>query len=82
MTRACWRALGGTLVREYRVVEQGPTCDWRAVDAVILTDGPFEERRPGDMPTLDGRDVLVIQTKCYPASLHLLGQAILSPALI
>ena len=82
MTRACWRALGGTLIPEYRVVDQGPTCHWRAVDAVILSDGPFEERRPGDVPTLDGRDVLVIQTKCYPASLGLLGQAILSPLLI
>ena len=49
---------------------------------MILSDGPFEECRPGDVPTLDGRDVLVVQTKCHLVSLQLLGQAILSPLLI
>jgi hypothetical protein len=33
-------------------------------------------------PSLDGEDVLVVQTKAHPAGLPLLGQALLSPHLI
>ena len=37
---------------------------------------------PYDLPEIAGRNVVVVQTKCHPATLYLLGQAFFAKVLL
>lgn len=75
LTMRYWESVGGTLVMEFHVVARTATSGKRIVDAIILPDGPTTIARAGDV-NLEGRDVVVVQTKPYPMDLVNFGQAL------
>lgn len=84
MTLAYWSRIGGTLIEEYMIVAPGEGRGVRLVDAIVLTDGP-RERLPVDARRhvgLDGRDVVIVQTKASRLGMYLLGQAYFSKHLV
>jgi hypothetical protein len=82
MTRRYWKRVGGTLLEEYLVVPRGPGVGRRLVDAVIVLDGENRIASPGESVSLDGRDLIVVQTKAYRLGMYLMGQALFSRVLI
>jgi hypothetical protein len=83
MTIAFWRSSGrGTLMLEYPVVLRDGASNRRAVDALILLDGEFTRIAWTEAPNMDGRPVVLIQTKAYRTDAALVGQAVFSPILL
>jgi hypothetical protein len=81
MTRRYWKRVGGTLLEEYCVVPRGPGVGRRVVDAVIVVDGEGRIASPKGV-SLDGKDIIVVQTKAYRLGMYLMGQALFSRVLI
>jgi len=81
MTRWYWQQVGGTLIEEFPVVEKTATCGRRLLDAVIILG---EETRIAHWSevTIEGKDVVVVQTKASRLGMYLMGQAIFSAKLI
>lgn len=82
MTRRYWERVGGTLLEEYPVVSRGPGVGQRLIDAVIIVDGDHRIASPEERVSLDGHDLIVVQTKAYRLGMYLLGQALFSRVLI
>jgi hypothetical protein len=82
MTRRYWQQVSGTLLEEYLVVSARPGVGWRRVDAVIIADGDHKIASPAEYKSLNGCDLIVVQTKATRLSTYLLGQAFFSPELI
>jgi hypothetical protein len=81
MTRRYWRRVGGTLVEEFLMVPRRSNVGRRLADGLIILDG--EDRRlTSAKATLDGKDVIVVQTKANHLGMYLLGQALFSRELI
>ena len=83
MTRRYWQRVGGTLIEEYLIVPRAPGVGRRLLDAVIILDG--ERRRiasPAKSVSLDGHDLIVVQTKATRLGMYLMGQAFFSRELI
>lgn len=82
MTHRYWERVGGTLLEEYPIVPRGPGVGQRLIDAVIIVDGDHRIASPGEHASLDGHDLIVVQTKAYRLGMYLLGQALFSRVLI
>ncbi len=84
MTLAYWESIGGTLVEEFRVVDQSANCGYRAMDAIILPDGEKKRVHLSEHKTisLKGRDVVVVQAKARRLGMYLMGQAFFSARLV
>jgi hypothetical protein len=83
LTLEFWRSIGrGTLMLEYPVVSGERDSQRRAVDALIILDGEFEQRPWATAPDLAGRPLMIIQTKAHRTDATLLGQAVFSPILL
>lgn len=81
MTRWYWQQVGGTLVEEFVVVERSATCGQRLLDGVIIQDGEFKMARQSEV-SVEGQDVIVIQTKASRLGMYLMGQTLFSAQLI
>ena len=82
MTEAFWQSHApGALLPEYTLVRAGPDCGRRCVDAVILPDEPHRRATPFDYPSIDGHNVIVVQTKRGRMGMYLMGQAVFSAKL-
>jgi hypothetical protein len=81
MTRRYWQRVGGTLVEEFLMVRQRPNVGRRLADGLIVLDGDHRRLTSGEV-TLDGKDVIVVQTKADRLGMYLLGQALFSRELI
>jgi len=81
MTRAYWNEIGGTLVEEFQVVPRGKNHGQRLLDAVIIPDGPNEMRHWSEVD-IEGKDVIVVQTKASRLGMYLMGQTLFSAELI
>jgi hypothetical protein len=81
LTRWYWRQVGGTLVEEFIAVEATAHCGRRVLDGVILPDGEFRIARQAEV-SLDGRDIIVVQTKTGRLGMYLMGQALFSAELM
>src|SRR5690242_15378412 len=81
MTRRYWEWMGGTLLEEYCVVRRRPGVGPRWVDGIIILDGDHRIASPADV-SLDGRDLIIVQTKASRLGMYLLGQALFSRELI
>lgn len=75
LTLRYWDQIGGTIVMEFQVVQRSRTSGRRVVDAIILPNGPTEMRRAREV-SLEGQDVIVVQTKNAPMNLVNFGQAL------
>jgi len=81
MTRWYWKQVGGTLIEEFIAVHGGADRGIRVLDAIIL---PFEEFRIAKQyeVSIEGKDVVVVQTKSRRLGMGLLGQALFSAQLV
>ena len=81
MTRWYWRQIGGTLCEEFQAVPRTPTTGQRLFDAVILPRGEHKRVRWQDI-SLEGQDVIVVQTKAQRLGMYLMGQTLFSAQLV
>jgi hypothetical protein len=82
MTRWYWRQVGGTLIEEFPVVERGPDCERRAVDAIIIVGGVNRIAHWREPHQLEGKDIIVVQTKAERLGMYLMGQVFFSARLV
>jgi len=80
-TRKYWSQTGGLLIEEFLAVKGTKTSGRRPLDAVIVLneESSIHDRNFYD---IEGKDVLVIQTKSDRIGMYLLGQAYFSQFLI
>jgi hypothetical protein len=81
MTRWYWQQVGGTLIEEFAAVEGTSKCGRRVLDGVIIRDGEFKIAQQSEA-SLEGKDVIAIQTKASRLGMYLMGQAFFSAQLI
>ena len=82
MTQRYWERVRGTLLEEYLIVPSRPGVGRRMIDAVIIEDGDHRIASRGKTVSLDGHDIVVVQTKASRLGMYLLGQAFFSRELI
>ena len=82
MTRRYWERVRGTLLEEYLIVRSNPGVGRRMIDAVIIEDGDHRIASRGETVSLDGHDIVVVQTNALRLGMYLLGQAFFSRELI
>ena len=80
-TRKYWSNTGGLLIEEFLAVRTTKANGQRLIDGVIVLN---EETRIHDsnVYNIEGKDVIVIQTKRSRIGMYLLGQAYFSKFLI
>ena len=81
MTRWYWQQVGGTLVEEFVAVKRSSACGVRILDGVIIRDGEFRIAKQSEV-SVEGKDIVVIQTKAGRLGMYLMGQAFFSAQLI
>ena len=65
MTEAFWQLhANGAFLPEYPLVRRSADCSRRLCDAAILPDEAHGRARLQDYPSLSGRNVILVQTKC------------------
>jgi hypothetical protein len=82
MTRRYWERVRGTLLEEYLIVPSSPGVGRRMIDAVIIEDSDHRIASCGESVSLDGHDIVIVQTKALRLGIYLLGQAFFSRELI
>jgi hypothetical protein len=77
LTRRYWeRVVGrGTLLEEYCVVRPRPGVSPRYIDGVIILGGEHRIASKPEHGSLNGHDVVVVQTKRGRLGMYLLGQS-------
>jgi hypothetical protein len=81
MTRWYWEQVGGTLVEEFCAVKGSPTCGTRRLDGVIIKGGEHRIARQSEV-SVEGQDVIVVQTKAARLGMYLMGQVLFSAQLM
>jgi len=84
-TRRYWQRMGGTLLEKYCVVPASRGIHGRqVVDAIIITNGDCRIASRGEHGSLslDGCDLIVVNTSGRRLGMYLLGQALFSRELI
>lgn len=81
MTHWYWSQIGGTLVEEFPLTPRSKTSAGRWVDGLILPDGANRQATPGEVD-LDGKEVVLVQTKARRLGMYLMGQALFSQKLM
>jgi len=81
MTRWYWKQVGGTFVEEFIAVHRGADRGKRVLDAIILPSEECLIAKQNEV-SIEGKDVVVVQTKAKRLGMALLGQALFSAQLI
>jgi hypothetical protein len=81
LTRKYWHSVGGTLVEEFPVVRRTATCAQRLLDGLIVLDGNNRIAKADEI-SIEGMDVIVLQTKANRLGMYLMGQAFFSRELV
>lgn len=81
MTRWYWQQVEGTLVEEFVAIEGSATCGRRSLDGVIVQGAEFKIARQSEV-SVEGKDIIVIQTKASRLGMYLMGQALFSAELM
>ena len=81
LTRKYWQSIGGTLIEEFPAVTKGDSNSRRLLDGVVILG---EENRIAKASEVDieGKDIVVIQTKVNRLGMYLMGQAFFSRVLM
>ena len=81
LTRKYWQSIGGTLIEEFPAVTRGDSNSRRLLDGVVILG---EENRIAKASEVDieGKDIVVIQTKVNRLGMYLMGQAFFSRELM
>jgi hypothetical protein len=69
---------GGAFIPEYPLVKPTKRQGARRADAVILPDEKTRRAKIADYPSLQGRSVVVVQTKASRLGMYLMGQVVFS----
>ena len=81
LTKKYWETVGGTLVLEFHAVRRGPGHGYRDLDGVIVLGGETKIAT-SDEVEIEGKDIIVLQTKAKRLGMYLLGQAVFSRELM
>ena len=81
ITHWYWKKVGGTLVEDFVVVHGGADHGIRVLDAIILPSEEFRIAKQNEV-SIEGKDVVVVQTKAKRLGMPLLGQTLFSAELI
>ena len=81
MTRWYWQSVGGTLIEEFVAVKETAGSGRRVLDAVIIKNEETLIAKQSEV-SLEGKDIIVIQTKASRLGMYLMGQALFSRQLI
>ena len=81
MTRWYWQQVGGTLIEEFCAVSRSRSCGIRLLDGVIVKRGKSRIARQSEM-SLEGRDLIVVQTDAGRLGMYVMGQAFFSAQLM
>lgn len=82
MTIWYWEQVGGMLIEEFLLVPKAPGQARRLLDGLIIL-GQENQRTPvGSRINLDGKDVILIQTKNSRLGMYLMGQTLFSAQLV
>ncbi len=83
LTRAYWKKVGGTLIEEFYAVHSSSTSNHgkRVLDGVIIRGGENRIARASEV-SLEGKDIIVVQTKAGRLGMYLMGQAFFSAELM
>lgn len=80
-TRKYWNEVGGLLIEEFVAVKGTKEQGRRLMDGIIVL-GEKKAIHPENYFNIEGRDLIIIQTKATRIGMSLLGQAFLSKFLI
>jgi hypothetical protein len=81
MTHWFWQQVGGTLIEEFCAVRGSSSCGQRLLDAVIVKDAPTVRAEQNEID-IEGRDIIVVQTKANRLGMYVMGQALFSAKLM
>ena len=81
LTRKYWETIGGTLIEEFPVVTRTKENAQRLLDGVVIL-GEKTQILKAHEEEIQGKDVVVIQTKANRLGMNLLGQAVFSAELM
>ena len=81
LTRKYWQSIGGTLIEEFPAVTGGDSNSRRLLDGVVILGGENRIAKASEVD-IEGRDIVVIQTKVNRLGMYLMGQAFFSRELM
>ena len=81
LTRKYWETIGGTLIEEFPVVTRTKENAQRLLDGVVILGEKTQTLKEHEVE-IQGKDVVVIQTKANRLGMNLLGQAVFSAELM
>ena len=81
MTRWYWEQVGGTLIEEFPAVRSSATCGQRLFDDVIIRGGEHRIAKANEV-SIQGEDIIVVQTKIGRLGMYLMGQVFFSAQLM
>ncbi len=81
LTRKFWKSVGGTLIEEFPAVKKTDSNSTRLIDGVIILDGETRIAKANEV-NLEGKDIIVVQTKVNRLGMYLMGQALFSKELM
>jgi len=81
LTRRYWEETGGSLIEEFLAVPGSTDRGKRLLDGVIIPGEAFE-RKSARAVDLEGKNIIMVQTKVGRLGMYLLGQALFSARLM
>ena len=81
LTRKYWQSIGGTLIEEFPAVTKGDSNSRRLLDGVVILGEENRIAKASEVD-IDGKDIVVIQTKVNRLGMYLMGQAFFSRELM
>jgi hypothetical protein len=81
LTRRYWETIGGTLIEEFPAVSRTKENAQRLLDGVVILGDKTEILKAHEVE-IQGKDIVVIQTKANRLGMNLLGQAVFSAELM
>ena len=81
LTRRYWKSVGGTLVEEFPAVISSKTNGKRLMDGVIILNEETRIAKANEVE-IEGKDIIVVQTKANRLGMYLMGQSLFSKELM
>ncbi len=83
LTRKYWKQIGGTLIEEFPLVfkDKDGKHEKRTIDAIIIPGGKNKIMHWREA-SLEGKEVIAVQTKARRLGMYLMGQALFSKKLL
>jgi hypothetical protein len=81
LTRKYWQEIGGTLIEEFVMVRKSQDNGIRLLDGIIILNGENKILKQKEI-SLEGKDIIAIQTKSKRLGMNLMGQTLFSEQLL